>query len=128
VARSPSRTFSPPGWAPGQPRTRVPAGLAKPALTGYLVYSVSHLAFHATHLDRLPTTDAALLLTGLVLLPAFALALLLGAAQATASDGRPEPGEGEPAHPEPALRAGIPPRTASRRTADDHKPAEGNRL
>jgi hypothetical protein len=83
--------------------------------------------FHVTHLERLPATDAALLLTGLVLLPAFALALLLSAARATAPDGRPEPGEGEPADAEPALRAG-PRRTASRRTVDDHKPAEGNRL
>ena len=65
---------------------------------------------------------------GLVLLPAFALALLLSAARATAPDGRPEPGEGEPADAEPALRADIPPRTASRRTVDDHKSAEGNRL
>ena len=107
---------------------RMERSLVQAALAGYLVYSVSHLAFHATHLDRLPATDAALQLTGLVLLPAFALALLLSAAQATAPDGRPEPGEGEPAHPEPALRAGIPPRTASRRTVDDHKPAEWNRL
>ena len=108
---------------------RMERSLVQAALAGYLVCSVSHLAFHATHLDRLPATDAALQLTGLVLLPAFALALLLSAAQAaTAPDGRPEPGEGEPAHPEPALRAGIPPRTASRRTVDDHKPAEGNRL
>ena len=89
---------------------------------------MSHLAFHATHLQRLPDTDAALLLTALVLLPAFALALLLGAAQATAPDGRPESGAGDAAHPKPALRAGIPPHTASRRTADDHKPAQGNRL
>jgi len=79
---------------------------------------------HATHLDRLPATDAALLLTALVLLPAFALALLLSAAQATAPDGRPEPGEGDPAHPEPALRAVIPPGTASRRTAHDQKEKE----
>lgn len=106
---------------------RMERSLVQAALAGYLVYSVSHLAFHATHLDRLPATDAALQLTGLVLLSAFALALLLSAAQATAPDGRPEP-EGEPAHPEPALRAGIPPRAASRRTVDDHKPAEWNRL
>ncbi len=51
--------------------------LVQAALAGYLVYSVSHLAFHATHLAGLPTTDATLLLTGLALLPAFALALLL---------------------------------------------------
>jgi hypothetical protein len=102
--------------------------LVQAALAGYLVYSVSHLAFHVTHLDRLPATDAALLLTGLVLLPALALALLLSAARATAPDGRPERGEGEPADAEPALRAGIPPRTASRRTVDDHKSAEGNRI
>ena len=107
---------------------RMERSLVQAALAGYLVYSVSHLAFHATHLDRLPATDAALLLTGLVLLPAFALALLLSTARATALDGRPEPGQGEPAHPEPALRAGIPPGTASRRTPDDHKLADGNRL
>ena len=107
---------------------RMERSLVQAALAGYLVYSVSHLAFHATHLDRLPASDAALLLTGLALLPVFALALLLGAARATAPDGRPEPGEGGPAHPKPALRADIPPYTASRRTADDHKPAEGNRL
>jgi hypothetical protein len=107
---------------------RMERSLVQAALAGYLVYSVSHLAFHATHLDRLPATDAALLLTALVLPPAFALALLLSAAQATAPDGRTEPGDGEQAHPEPALRAGILPRTASRRTADDHKPAQGNRL
>jgi hypothetical protein len=107
---------------------RMERSLVQAALAGYLVYSVSHLAFHATRLDRLPATDAALLLTALVLLPAFALALLLRTAQATAPDRRPEPGAGEPAHPEPAPRAGIPPRTASRRSADDHKPAEENRL
>ena len=78
---------------------RMERSLVLAALAGYLVYSVSHLAFHATHLDRLPTTDAALLLAALGLQSAFALALLLGAAQATASMG----------------------------TADDHKPAEGDR-
>jgi len=107
---------------------RMERSLVQAALAGYLVYSVSHLAFHATHLQRLPATDAALLLTALVLPPAFALALLLGAAQATAPDGRPEPGAGDRAHPKPAQRACIPPRTAGRRTADDHKPAQGNRL
>jgi len=60
---------------------------------------VSHLAFHATHLMGLPATGAALLLTGLVLLPAFALALLLVAARVTAPDGRR--GEVKPARLEP---------------------------
>jgi len=39
------------------------------------------------------------LLTGLALLPAFALALLLIAARATAPDGRHQPGEGKLAGP-----------------------------
>lgn len=103
---------------------RMERSLVQAALAGYLLYSVSHLAFHATHLDRLPATDAALLLIALALLPAFALALLLSATRATAPDGRPRPGEGKPARLEPALRAGIPPHAVSMRTADDQKPGD----
>lgn len=72
----------------GAAALRMERGLVQAALAGYLVYSVSHLAFHATHLAGLPATDAALLLTGLALLPVFALALLLTATRATAPDGR----------------------------------------
>jgi hypothetical protein len=83
----------------GAAALRMERGLVQAALAGYLVYCVSHLAFHATHLMGLPATDAALLLTGLVLLPAFALALLLVAARVTAPDSRR--GEVKPARLEP---------------------------
>jgi len=61
----------------GAAALRMERSLVQAALAGYLVYSVSHLAFHLTHLDRLPATDATLLTAALVLLPAFALVLLL---------------------------------------------------
>jgi hypothetical protein len=83
----------------GAAALRMERSLVQAALAGYLVYSVSHLAFHATHLMSLPATGAELLLTGLVLLPAFALALLLVAARVTAPDGRR--GEVKPARLEP---------------------------
>jgi hypothetical protein len=80
----------------GAAALRMERGLVQAALAGYLVYSVSHLAFHATHLDRLPDTDAALLLTGLSLLPALALGLLIIAARATAPDGKQQSAEDKP--------------------------------
>jgi hypothetical protein len=82
----------------GAAALRMERGLVQAALAGFLVYSVSHLAFHATHLDDLPATDAALLLAGLALQPALALALLVIAARATAPGGRQRHGEGQ-AHP-----------------------------
>ena len=47
------------------------------ALAAYLVYSVSHLLFHVTHLTGLSAGGTAFVVTGLTLLPAFALALLI---------------------------------------------------
>src|SRR5215472_16379659 len=43
--------------------------LIRVALAAYLVYSVSHLLFHVTHLTGLSPGGTALLVTGLTLLP-----------------------------------------------------------
>ena len=51
--------------------------LIRVALAAYLVYSVSHLLFHVTHLTGLSAGGTAFLVTGLTLLPAIALALLI---------------------------------------------------
>jgi len=70
--------------------------LIRAALVGYLVYAVSHLLFHATHLHGIPGTDAVALVTALSLLPALALVLLILAGRARASAGRvttPRPGD-----------------------------------
>src|SRR5262249_25796013 len=58
------------------------------ALAGYTVYAASHLLFHATHTGGLPATDAAALLTGLSLLPALTLGLLVLASRAGSPPGR----------------------------------------
>jgi hypothetical protein len=70
--------------------------LLRAALAGYIVYAVSHLLFHATHTGGLPATDAVALLTGLSLLPAFALGLLVLASRAGSPPGPvspPKPGD-----------------------------------
>jgi hypothetical protein len=54
--------------------------LIRVALVAYLVYSVSHLLFHVTHLMGLSPGGTAFLLTGLSLLPLIALGLLILAA------------------------------------------------
>ena len=51
--------------------------LARVALAAYLVYAVPHLLFHLTHLTGLSAGGTAFLVTGLSLLPALSLALLL---------------------------------------------------
>ena len=51
--------------------------LIRVALAAYLVYSVSHLLFHVTHLTGLSAGGTAFVVTGLTLLLAFALALLI---------------------------------------------------
>jgi hypothetical protein len=51
--------------------------LIRVALAAYLLYSVSHLLFHVTHLTGLSAGGTAFVVTGLTLLPAFALALLI---------------------------------------------------
>ena len=51
--------------------------LIRVALAAYLVYSVSHLLFHVTHLSGLSAGGTAFVVTGLTLLPASALALLI---------------------------------------------------
>lgn len=51
--------------------------LTRVALAAYLVYSASHLLFHATHLTGMSPGGTAFLLTGLSLLPLIALALLI---------------------------------------------------
>ena len=56
--------------------------LIRVALAAYLVYSVSHLLFHVTHLTGLSAGGTAFLVTGLTLLPALALALLMLASRA----------------------------------------------
>ena len=56
--------------------------LIRVALAAYLVYSVSHLLFHVTHLTGLSAGGTAFLVTGLTLLPALALALLILASRA----------------------------------------------
>jgi len=65
--------------------------LIRAALAGYTVYAASHLLFHATHTGGLPATDAAALLTGLSLLPALALGLLVLASRASSPPGRVSP-------------------------------------
>ena len=50
--------------------------LARVALAAYLVYALSHLAFHLTDLMGLSPGGQAFLLTALLLLPAIAIALL----------------------------------------------------
>jgi hypothetical protein len=57
--------------------------LVRAALAAYLVYSVSHLLFHATHLGGMSPGGTALLLTGLTLLPLIALALMVLATRPT---------------------------------------------
>jgi len=64
------------------------AAVIRVALTAYLVYSVSHLLFHVTHLAGLSARGAAVLLTGLAAEPAAAAALLLLARRISA----PPPG------------------------------------
>lgn len=76
----------------GAAALRMERGLVQAALTGYLVYSVSHLAFHATHRHGLPTTEAILLLTALALLPVFALTLLVIATRDGRAPDRSRPG------------------------------------
>lgn len=51
--------------------------LTRVALAAYLVYSVSHLLFHLTHLGGMPAGGIAFLITSLILLPVIALALLI---------------------------------------------------
>lgn len=63
--------------------------LIRVALAAYLVYSVSHLLFHVTHLTGLSAGGTAFLVTSLTLLPAFALVLLILAARAGPTDERP---------------------------------------
>lgn len=67
--------------------------LIRVALAAYLVYSVSHLLYHVTHLGGMSAAGIAFLVTGLTLLPAVALVLLILAAR------RPE---------ERARRPGLP--------------------
>jgi len=55
--------------------------LIRVALAAYLVYSISHLLFHITHLTGLSAGGAAFLVTSLTLLPVLALALLILAAR-----------------------------------------------
>ena len=55
---------------------RLDRTLTRVALAAYLVQSCSHLAFHATDQARLAPGPRALLITGLALLPALAVALL----------------------------------------------------
>ena len=63
--------------------------LIRVALAAYLVYSVSHLLFHVTHLTGLSAGGTAFLVTSLTLLPGFALVLLVLAARAGPPDKRP---------------------------------------
>ena len=56
--------------------------LIRVALAAYLVYSISHLLFHITHLTGLSAGGVAFLVTSLTLLPVLALALLILATRA----------------------------------------------
>jgi len=51
--------------------------LTRVALAAYLTYALSHLIFHLTHLSGMSAGSVVYLLTGLSLLPAIAIALLL---------------------------------------------------
>ncbi len=66
---------------------RLDRTLTRAALAAYLVYSSSHLAFHATGQAPITPGQRALLLTSLTLLPAIALALLLLTRQRPGSGG-----------------------------------------
>jgi hypothetical protein len=81
--------------------------LIRAALAGYLVYTVTHLVFHVTHLAGLPGADPVLLTIGLALLPAVAAGLLLLTARA---QDRP----GSPAPPRPPHQGSTPARRGSR--------------
>lgn len=72
---------------------RLDRTLTRAALAAYLVYSGSHLAFHATDPAALTPGQRAFLLTSLALLPAIALALLLLTRRGPA---RPDPTPGDP--------------------------------
>ena len=61
----------------GAAALRMERSLVQAALAGYLVYSVSHLLYHVTHLGGLSAGGTAFLITGLTLLPAVALTLLI---------------------------------------------------
>lgn len=63
--------------------------LIRAALAGYLVYTMTHLIFHATHLTALPGADPILLTSSLALLPAVAAALLMLTARVPDPPGRP---------------------------------------
>lgn len=72
--------------------------LTRVALTAVLVFSLSHLLFHLTHLTGLPAAGAAFLIANLALLPAIATALLV----LTARAGNAPPQTTARRHPEPA--------------------------
>jgi hypothetical protein len=75
--------------------------LIRAALAGYLVYTLTHLVYHVTHLAGLPGGDPVLLTIGLALPPAVAAGLLLLTARAP---GRP----GAPALPRPSRQGSTP--------------------
>jgi hypothetical protein len=69
--------------------------LVRVALTAFIVYSVSHLLFHATHPAGLTAAGAVLLFTGLALLPGLGLGLLILTFRADPAVSRPgSPGQG----------------------------------
>jgi hypothetical protein len=81
--------------------------LIRAALAGYLVYTVTHLVFHTTHLSGLPGADPVLLTIGLALLPAVAMGLLVLTARVPDPPGRPAP-------PRPPHQGSTPARRGSR--------------
>lgn len=65
--------------------------LIRAALAGYLVYTVTHLIFHATHLTGLPGADPILLTIGLAVPPTVAMTLLVLTARVPDPRDRPAP-------------------------------------
>jgi hypothetical protein len=89
--------------APSPRREEYPAPVLA-ALRGYLVYSVSHLVFHATHLTGISPGGAAFLVTSLSVEPLLAAALLLlswrAAPRRVSQPAGPPPGrDSRPADP-----------------------------
>lgn len=86
--------------------------LVRVALTAYLVYTVSHLAFHATHLGGISPAWRAGLIVSLSVLPAYAAALLLLARRAAPL--RRGPAQISSRRPAPARRGSTPAGPGSR--------------
>lgn len=73
--------------------------LVRVALVAYLVYAVSHLVFHATHLAGMSAAGAAFLLTSLSVEPVAGVALLVLAVRVSPRPPAPPGRDSTPADP-----------------------------